>query len=132
MKGINYYYIIAGLLAILFSVTHEINGHNNAIPAQFSGALDIHTVTTFKYIWHIITAENLIFGITFIAMAFYKERKGMRFIAWLICVILVARLLVITVTTIAISGCQINDIMIDIIAIVAYVAIILLGTRMKK
>lgn len=132
MKRINYYYIIAGLLAILFSITHELNGQHNAIPALFSGTLDINTATTFKYIWHIITAENFIFGIAFIIMAFYKDRKNVRFTAWLICAILVTRLFVIVGTTLKMTGGQINDLMIDIIAIVIYTAIILVGTRTRK
>lgn len=132
MEKVNYYYIAAGLLAILFSVTHELNGEHNTIPALFSGTLDINTTTTFKYIWHIITAENLIFGIAFIIMAFYKDKKNVRFAAWLICVILVTRLLVIVGTTLKMTGGQINDLMIDIIAIVIYTAIILVGTRIKK
>lgn len=129
MKRINYYYIIAGLLAILFSITHELNGQYNAIPALFSGTLDINTATTFNYIWHIITTENLIFGIAFIIMAFYKDRKKVRFTAWLICAILVTRLFVIVGTTLKMTGGQINDLMIDIIAIMIYTAIILVGTR---
>lgn len=132
MKKINYYYIAAGLFAILFSITHELNGQQRVIPALFSGTIDINTVTTFKYVWHIITAENFIFGIAFILMAFYRDGKNVRFSAWLICVILITRLFVIVGTTLKMTGGQINDLIIDIIAIVIYTAIILVGTRTKK
>ena len=94
MKKINYYYFVAGFLAILFSITHELNGQQVLLPALYTGELDITTVTTFKYIWHIITAENFVFGIMFIIMAFYKKQEQVRFAAWLICVILLIRLFV--------------------------------------
>lgn len=132
MKKVNYYYIIAGLLAILFSITHELNGQYSTIPALISGELNINSITTFKYIWHIITVENFIFGVAFIAMAFHKDIKSVRFTAWLICTILVTRLFVIVITTLRMSGGQINDLIIDIIAIVIYTSIILLGTRTKN
>ena len=73
MKKINFYYFVAGFLAILFSITHELNRQQVLLPALYTGELDITTVTTFKYIWHIFTAENFVFGIMFIIMAFYKE-----------------------------------------------------------
>lgn len=128
MKKVNYYYLIAGFLAIIFSITHELNGQHSAIPALYSGKLDINTVTTFKYIWHIITAENFIFGIALIIMAFYKEIRNVRFTAWLICTILVTRLFVIAGTTLMINEGQ----LIDVITITVYTIIILLGTRVRK
>ena len=95
-------------------------------------ALDISAVTTINYIWHVITAENFIFGIAFIIMAFYRDSKNVRFSAWLICSILITRLFVIVGTTLIMTGGQINDLMIDIIAIVIYTGIILIGTRAKS
>ena len=131
MKKINYYYLVAGFLALLFSITHELNGQRALIPALYAGELDINTVTTFKYIWHIITAENSVFGIAFIIMAFYKEMEKVKFTAWMICAILVIRLLVIITTTLAMTGGQLGNLVIDIIAILVYTTIILLGTRVK-
>ena len=90
MKKINYYYLVCRLLLVIFSITHELNGQRALIPALYAGELDINTVTTFKYIWHIITAENSVFGIAFIIMAFYKEQEKVKFTAWLICAILYA------------------------------------------
>lgn len=131
MKKINYYYIVAGLLAVLFSITHELNGQRVLIPALYDGELDINTVTTFKYIWHIITAENSVFGIMFILMAFYKEQEKVIFSAWLICAILIIRLFIIVVTTLT-TGEHLGNLVIDIIAIIIYTIIILLGTRYKN
>lgn len=51
MKKINYYYLVAGFLALLFSITHELNGQRALIPALYAGELDINTVTTFKYMY---------------------------------------------------------------------------------
>lgn len=132
MKKVNYYYLFAGFLAILFTITHEFNGQHTTIPTLYSGELDINTITTFKYIWHIITAENFIFGITFTIMAFYKESRDVRITAWLICAILVTRLFVIAGTTLMINERQLINLVIDVIAIIVYTIIIFLGTRIKK
>lgn len=132
MKKINYYYLVAGFLAILFSITHELNGQQVLIPALYAGELDINTVTIFKYIWHIITAENSVFGIAFIIMAFYKEQEKVKFTAWLICAILLIRLFVIVATVLAMSGGQLSNLVVDIIAIIVYTTIILLGARRTK
>lgn len=131
MKKVNYYYLVAGFLAIVFSITHELNGQQISIPALYTGKLDVNAVTMFRYIWHIITAENFVFGIAFIIMAFYKEIKNVRFSAWLICAILMIRLFVIVGTTLTVVGWQLTNLVIDIIAIIVYVMIILLGTSKK-
>ncbi len=131
MKKVNYYYLVAGFLAIVFSITHELNGQQISIPALYTEKLDVNAVTMFRYIWHIITAENFVFGIAFIIMAFYKEIKNVRFSAWLICAILMIRLFVIVGTTLTVVGWQLTNLVIDIIAIIVYVMIILLGTSKK-
>lgn len=132
MKKVNFYYLVAGFLAILFSITHELNGQQSSIPALYAGKLDVNAVTTFRYIWHIITAENFVFGIAFIIMAFYKEMKNVRFSAWLICAILMIRLFVIVGATLTMVGWQLTDLIVDVIAIIIYVMIILLGTKKRK
>lgn len=130
MKKVNYYYLIVGFLAILFSITHELHGQQTSLPALCSRGLDVNTVTTFRYVWHIITIENCIFGITFIVMSFCRRVKNIRFLAWLICTILITRLFTIISTTLIMDG-SLSDLSIDIIAIIVYVTIILLGTRVK-
>lgn len=129
IKKTNPYYLIAGCLAILFAITHELNGQQVTLPALYAGNLEINTVTTFRYIWHVITAENFIFGIAFIIMAFYKEMKMVRFTARLISAILMIRLFVIVGTTLLTDKGQISDLTVDIVAIVVYTMIILLGTK---
>lgn len=131
MKKVNYYYLIAGFLAILFSITHELHGQQTSLPALCARGLDVNTVTTFRYVWHIITIENCVFGIAFIIMSFCKRVKSIRFLAWFICVILIARLFVIISTTLIMDG-SLSNLGVDIIAIIIYVIIILLGTRVKE
>ena len=77
------------------------------------------------YVWHIITAENLILGIGFIFMAFQTDQSKNRFVAWLITAILIVRLIVILGVTALIDVSGLTDTLIDSIAIVIYMAIII-------
>lgn len=61
----NYYYLMAGVLAILFAVTHAWNGQYVVLPTLVVTDMLMDTQIIFKYVWHIITAENLVFGIVF-------------------------------------------------------------------
>ena len=69
----NYYYLIVGILCILFSFTHVWNGQTTVLPIVNASNIDLATKTTFFYIWHILTAENFVFGVSFLVMAFYKD-----------------------------------------------------------
>jgi len=77
----NYYYLIVGVLFVLFSFSHAWNGQTNFLPAIDSSSLPLATRTTIFYVWHIITAENLIFGIAFLVMSFYEDSSKVRFTA---------------------------------------------------
>jgi len=127
----NFYYLIAGILAIFFSITHELNGQSSVLPLLSSSPLDINNKVTLSFIWHIITAENFIFGFALLIMAFHKSSEKVRFTAWLICVVMVIRLIVIIVTTFSLRGFDLRDIWIDTIVIILYSTIILLGTMVK-
>lgn len=132
IKVKNYYYLTAGILAILFAVTHAWNGQSVVLPTLKMEGLSVDTLTIFTYVWHIITAENLVFGIAFIFMSFYTEGSKTRFTAWLIATILLVRLMVILGITGFLDRTGLPDTLIDLIAIIVYVALIILGTRMKK
>nr|WP_026263821.1 hypothetical protein [Paenibacillus terrigena] len=132
IKVSNFYYLIAGVLAMLFAVTHAWNGQSAVLPTLDIKAISMDTQTVFTYVWHIITAENLVIGIAFIFMSFQSESLKIRFAAWMIVVILIVRLLVILSVTALLDASGLTDTFIDSIAIVIYVAIIILGTRMKK
>ncbi|WP_179281125.1 hypothetical protein [Paenibacillus sp. XY044] len=127
----NVYYLIAGILAVLFAVTHAWNGQSAVLPTLEVNAITMDTRTVFMYVWHIITAENLVFGIVFILMSFQGDRAKVRFTAWMIVSILIVRLMVILGITAFQNASALMDTLIDSIAIVVYVAFIILGIRMK-
>ncbi|WP_083849023.1 hypothetical protein [Bacillus timonensis] len=132
IKVRNLYYLIAGILAILFALTHAWNGQSTVLPKLNMEAVSVGTQTVFTYVWHIITVENLVFGIAFIIMSFHADQSKIRFSAWLIVIILIVRLLVILGVTASFEVSVLQDTLIDSIAIVIYVALIILGIRMKK
>jgi uncharacterized membrane protein len=132
IKVRNFYYLIAGILAILFAVTHAWNGQSAVLPTLRVSAIEMNTRTVFMYVWHIITAENLVFGIAFIFMSFQSERSKLRFAAWTIVSLLIVRLVVILGITAFQDVSALTDTLIDSIAIVIYVAFIILGIRMKQ
>ncbi|MCG7345482.1 hypothetical protein MHZ92_15195 [Sporosarcina sp. ACRSL] len=131
IKVRNYYYLIAGVLALLFAVTHAWNGQTVVLPMLDIEEMSVSTRTVFTYVWHIITVENLVFGIAFILMSVQTERSKTRFAAWLIAAILIVRLMIILGITAFVDISGLMDTLIDSIAIVIYVALIILGTRMK-
>ncbi|MEH7346718.1 hypothetical protein V7122_22990 [Bacillus sp. JJ1532] len=132
IKVRNFYYLIVGVLAILFAVTHAWNGQSAVLPKLDIRAMSMDTRTVFTYVWHIITAENLVFGIAFIFMSFQSDRSKVRFAAWMIAAILIVRLIVILGVTALLDVSSLTDTIIDSIAIVIYVALIILGTAMNK
>ncbi len=127
----NYYYLITGVLAILFSVTHALNGQDAVLPALDVDTIATGTKTTFFYVWHIITAENLLFGGAFLVMSFHKDLSKVRFAAWVIAVLMVVRWMVIFGSTLLYDASAIKDILVDTVAIAIYVVLIVLGTRVK-
>lgn len=127
----NYYYLIAGILAILFSISHAWNGQSVVLPTLNVEKISINSRTIFFYIWHIITAENMLFGVAFIIMAFHKDLSKVRFTAWMIALLMMVRLVVIVGGTWLYDASGLENVMIDSIAIVIYVSIIILGIRVK-
>lgn len=84
----NYFYLIVGLLCILFAVTHTLNGVETTLPSLDNVQIENNTKVVFTYVWHIIGIENLIFGIALLIVAFRKNLLKVKFAAWLIIVIL--------------------------------------------
>ena len=87
----NYYYLVVGILAILFSLTHAWNGQTVVLPSLNVPAITTDTKTIFFYVWHIITSENMLFGFAFIFMSFHKDLSRVRFAAWLIAILMIVR-----------------------------------------
>ncbi len=129
---INTYYLIVGILSIIFSFTHALNGHNSILRIIDSSNIDMTSQTTIFYVWHIITIENLIFGIGFIAMAFYKKQSRIKFTAWLIAIIMIAWWGVIFGSTLVKNNNGIAGTLVDSIAIIVFVTLIILGIRKKE
>jgi len=127
----NYYYFIVGVLAILFAFTHAGNGQTAVLPKLDVDTIDVNTRTVFFYVWHIITIENLIFGGAFLVMSIYKDLSKVRFAAWMIGIIMIARWLVIFGSTLSKNKMAISEIMTDTIAIFIVIGLIILGTRVK-
>jgi hypothetical protein len=127
----NYYYFITGILAILFAYTHFLNGQVSVLPMLNIPSVNTATQSTFIYVWHIITAENIIFGLALLIMSVQKEMSSVKFTAYLIAIIMLARLTVIIASTVLHNPSELNLTLTDSIAIIFYVALILLGTRVK-
>ena len=128
----NYYYLIAGILAILFSISHAWNGQSVVLPTLNVERITIDTRTIFFYVWHIITAENMLFGIAFIVMAFHKDLSKVRFTAWMIALLMMVRFVVIVGGTLLYDASGLKNVLVDSIAIVVYVSIIILGIKVNK
>lgn len=131
IKVRNFYFLTAGLLAILFAFTHAWNGQSTVLPVLHVSAIAMDTQTIFMYVWHIITAENLIFGFVFIFMSLQSERSKIHFAAWTIVSLLLVRLLVILGITALQDISALTDTLIDSIAIVIYVIFIIMGVRRR-
>jgi hypothetical protein len=127
----NYYYLIVGVLAILFAFTHAWNGQTAVLPLLNVDTIDVNTRTIFFYVWHIITIENLIFGVAFLFMAFHKDLSKVSFAAWIIAILMIVRLIVIFGGTLLYNASELKNIAVDSIAIVIYVSLIILGIRVK-
>lgn len=132
MKIKNPYYLIAGILAVLFAITHAWNGQSAVLPTLHASEIALDSEIIFTYVWHIITAENLVFGIAFICMAFQGERSKIQAVAWMIVSLLIVRLMVILGITAVQNVSSLTDTVVDSVAIVIYVIFILLGIKMKS
>ena len=116
-------------LFVLFSFSHAWNGQTNFLPAIDSSSLPLATRTTIFYVWHIITAENLIFGIAFLVMSFYEDSSKVRFTAWTVAFILITRWIVIFGGTLFKNKDAVTQTLTDSIAIIVLVGLIILGSR---
>lgn len=128
----NPYYFIAGILAILFAVTHAWNGQSVELPKLDIEAVSVDTRIVFTYVWHIITAENLIFGLAFLMMSIVREPLKVNFAAGMFASILLVRLLVILGVTTILDASALGSTLLDSIAIVIYLGLLLLGIKMRN
>lgn len=127
----NYYYLIVGILSVLFSFTHAQNGKTNVLPVIDRSSVDLSTKTTVFYVWHVITVENFIIGISFLGMAFNKDLSKVKFTAWFIISMMIARWGVIFRSMLLKNKTELKSIVPDLLAILLYTGLILLGIRKK-
>ncbi len=128
----NYFYLIVGLLCILFAVTHTLNGVETSLSSLENAQIENNTKVAFTYVWHIIGVENLVFGIALLIMAFRKNLLIVKFTAWLIIVILALRWIVITYFTALNNIVNFKQLIPDTIAILVVIILLLLGTKVKE
>jgi hypothetical protein len=99
----NYFYLIVGLLCLLFAITHTLNGLQTSLASLESGQIDSNAKVALIYVWHITGIENLVFGI------------AMRWV-------------VITYFTLSDSTERLTQLIPDSIAIFVIIVLLLLGT----
>lgn len=127
----NYFYLVVGVLCMLFAVTHTVNGVTTTLEALENSVLDDSVKTAFTYVWHIIGIENLVFGIALIILAFQKSLSKVRFAAWIIIIILALRWIVISTFTMMNTDTGIMQILPDTVAIFVVIILLVLGTRVR-
>lgn len=128
----NYFYLIVGLLCILFAVTHTLNGVETSLSILDNAQIENDTKVAFTYVWHIIGIENLVFGIALLIMAFRKNLLKVKFAAWLIIAVLAMRWVVITFFTVLNNEGDFKQLIPDTIAISVVIILLLLGTNVKE
>jgi hypothetical protein len=74
--------------------------------------------------------ENLIFGIALLIMAFQKDRATVKFTAWLIMVVLIARWIIISVFTL-LGNSNLKQLIPDTIAIFVVIILLFFGTKVR-
>lgn len=127
----NYFYLIVGVLCLLFAVTHTLNGVATSLQILDNSVIENNTKVAFTYVWHIIGIENLVFGIALLIMAFQKNLSKVKFATWLIIMILAMRWIVITLFTLLNNSGNVMQIISDTTAIFAVIILLLLGTKVK-
>jgi hypothetical protein len=127
----NHFYLIVGLLCVLFAITHTMNGVATTLPTLNNVEIDTNTKVAFIYVWHIIGVENLIFGIVLLFMAFSKNMSKVKFVAWLIIVILAIRWFIITYFAMSGNNGNVKQLLLETVTIFVVITLLILGTKVK-
>lgn len=127
----NIYYFIVGCLCILSAISHSLNGIHSSLPVINNANISTGIMVEFNYLWHIIGAENLIFGIILVIMAFYKKEKQSKIAIWLIISILSIRSIIIIICTNFIGDLNLSSIIIDSVVILLIICLLIIGLRKK-
>jgi zinc transporter ZupT len=127
----NYFYLIVGVLCLLFAVTHTLNGISTSLQVLNNSVIENNTKVAFTYVWHIIGIENFVFGIALLIMAFQNKMSKVKFATWLIIMILAMRWIVITLFTLLNNSGNVMPLIPDTAAIFIVIVLLLLGTKVK-
>jgi len=127
----NYFYLIVGVLCLLFAVTHTLNGVSTNLQVLNNSVIENNTKVAFTYVWHIIGIENLVFGIALLIMAFQNKMSKVKFATWLIIMILAMRWIVITIFTLLSNRGNVMPLIPDTAAIFVVIVLLLLGSKVK-
>jgi hypothetical protein len=128
---INYFYLVVGILCVLFAGSQTWNGLQTMLPALHGSTIDSSIMTVFIYQWYIIIAEQLVFGIALIIMAFQKSVAKIKIAAWVITAILFMRGVTTVIVTVLLGISNMTNLLISAIAIFSLVALMLLGNRVR-
>jgi len=131
VKVKNYFYLVVGILSVLFAGSQTWNGLQTMLPALRGSNIDSSVMTILAYQWFIIIAEQLVFGIALIIMAFQKSVTKIKIAAWVITGIIFVRGVVTVVVTVLLGISNITNLLTSTIAIFALFALMLLGNRVK-
>lgn len=127
----NYFYLIVGVLCLVFAVTHTLNGVSTSLKELNNSVIENNSKVVFTYVWHIIGIENLVFGVSLLIMAFQKKMSKVKFAAWLIIMILAMRWIVIAFFTLLNNSGNVIPLIPDTAAIFIVIVLLLLGTKVK-
>ncbi len=128
----NYFYLIVGFICLLSSITHTLNGLNTSLSILSDSIIDTDTQVVFTYIWHIIAAENIVFGMALLIMAFHKNRMTGKYIVWFIIAILAVRWVTITSVTLLNNFSNITKLIPESLVMWLIIILLWLGSKKKE
>lgn len=127
----NIFYFISGLLYVSASFGHAWFGQTKVIAFTKLSQLDLFVKNAVFYAWHIPTAENLIFGVSFLLASFSKEFVKFRYAAWVIAVITGARYFVFLGSTLFHNKSEAVSTLPQLGSVIVFIVVIMLGARKK-
>ena len=127
----NVFYLIAGLLLVVLAVTHTLFGLETALPILHGSDIDISTTTIFTFQLYMIGAQDLLYGIAAIIMAFQKDMTKVKFVVWLLIAIFIVRWAIMALVTVVYGNIGM-DLLTSSIAFLIVIILLLLGVMCKR
>jgi len=128
----NVFYLIAGLLFVLLSVTHTWFGLETALPILHGSHIDNSTIAVFTFQLHMIGIQDLFYGVAAIIMSFQRDMARVRFAARLLTAILLGRWVIMTLVTIIYDTNNIMNLLTASIAFLILIILLVLGAKVKN